>query len=73
MDSFIGVPVRARGEAFGNLYLTEKRSGGGFTVDDERWHRAASEGREALLAHLNIRDVIALIPKKCARNFECVP
>jgi signal transduction histidine kinase len=35
MRSFLGVPVRVRGEAFGNLYLTEKRGGGEFTEDDE--------------------------------------
>ncbi|WP_425393550.1 GAF domain-containing protein [Actinokineospora enzanensis] len=34
MGSFLGVPVRVRGEVFGNLYLTEKR-GGPFTADDE--------------------------------------
>ncbi len=36
MTSFLGVPLRVRGEVFGNLYLTEKRSGQGFTEDDER-------------------------------------
>lgn len=36
MRSFLGVPVRVRGEVFGNLYLTEKRTGTGFTSDDER-------------------------------------
>lgn len=36
MTSFLGVPVRVRGEVFGNLYLTEKRSGAAFTVEDER-------------------------------------
>jgi two-component system, NarL family, sensor histidine kinase DevS len=36
MGSFLGVPVRVRGEVFGNLYLTEKRTGTGFTSDDER-------------------------------------
>ena len=36
MNSFLGVPVRVRGEVFGNLYLTEKRGGGSFTSDDER-------------------------------------
>ena len=35
MRSFLGVPIRVRGEAFGNLYLTEKRGGGEFTEDDE--------------------------------------
>jgi signal transduction histidine kinase len=36
MRSFLGVPVRVRGEVFGNLYLTEKRTGTGFTSEDER-------------------------------------
>jgi signal transduction histidine kinase len=35
MKSFLGVPVRIRGEVFGNLYLTGKRGGGEFTEDDE--------------------------------------
>lgn len=36
MHSFVGVPVRVRGEVFGNLYLTEKRHGGRFTDQDEQ-------------------------------------
>jgi signal transduction histidine kinase/pimeloyl-ACP methyl ester carboxylesterase len=35
MRGFVGVPVRVRDEVFGNLYLTNKRSGGDFTEDDE--------------------------------------
>jgi signal transduction histidine kinase len=35
MKSFLGVPVRVRGDIFGTLYLTEKRDGGEFTEDDE--------------------------------------
>lgn len=35
MASFLGVPVRVRGEVFGNLYLTEKRDSCGFTTEDE--------------------------------------
>ncbi|MGY1641924.1 GAF domain-containing protein [Geodermatophilus sp. SYSU D00703] len=34
MRSFLGVPVLVRGEAFGNLYMTEKRQGA-FTAEDE--------------------------------------
>ena len=34
MKSFLGVPVLARGEVFGNLYMTEKRDGQ-FTDEDE--------------------------------------
>ena len=36
MQSFLGVPVRVRGEVFGNLYLTEKRGATGFNTEDER-------------------------------------
>jgi len=35
MDSFVGVPIRIRGEAFGNIYLTEKCGSDGFTENDE--------------------------------------
>jgi GAF domain-containing protein len=35
MRTFLGVPIRARGEVFGRLYLTEKNSGPGFAPDDE--------------------------------------
>jgi signal transduction histidine kinase len=35
MSSFLGVPVRVHGEVYGNLYLTNKRSGDEFSEDDE--------------------------------------
>jgi signal transduction histidine kinase len=35
MRSFLGVPVLIRGVAWGNLYLTEKAGGDGFTEEDE--------------------------------------
>jgi signal transduction histidine kinase len=35
MRTFLGTPIRVRDEVFGNLYLTEKRGGGGFTAHDE--------------------------------------
>jgi len=35
MRAFLGVPVRIRGEVFGNLYLTEKADGQLFSEDDE--------------------------------------
>ena len=34
MHSFLGVPIRVRGEVYGNLYLTEKQ-GGEYDEDDE--------------------------------------
>ncbi|MFI7063631.1 GAF domain-containing protein [Kribbella sp. NPDC050124] len=36
MKTFLGVPIRTRDHAFGNLYLTEKTGGAEFTEDDER-------------------------------------
>jgi signal transduction histidine kinase len=36
MHTFLGVPISVRGEAFGNLYLTEKRGGLAFTAADEQ-------------------------------------
>jgi signal transduction histidine kinase len=34
MSGFLGVPIRSRGRAFGNLYLAEKESGS-FTAEDQ--------------------------------------
>lgn len=36
MSSFLGVPVIVRGEAWGNLYLTDKRDADEFSDEDER-------------------------------------
>ncbi|RZU11304.1 histidine kinase/DNA gyrase B/HSP90-like ATPase [Kribbella rubisoli] len=36
MKSFLGVPIRTREHAYGNLYLTEKTGDADFTEDDER-------------------------------------
>jgi two-component system, NarL family, sensor histidine kinase DevS len=35
MATFLGVPILIRGQAWGNLYLSEKETGGGFTEADE--------------------------------------
>jgi signal transduction histidine kinase len=35
MRTFLGAPVKARGEVFGNIYLTEKAAGAEFTPQDE--------------------------------------
>lgn len=64
MTSFLGVPILIRGEAYGNLYLTEKE-GGDFTeadeqsavilaewaaiaIDNARLYKAVSDRREEL-------------------------
>ena len=35
MTSFLGVPIKVRGEVYGNLYLTDKVGWSEFTADDE--------------------------------------
>ncbi len=35
MRSFLGVPIRIRGEVYGNLYLSGKLGGGSFDTEDE--------------------------------------
>ncbi|WP_235926265.1 sensor histidine kinase [Actinokineospora pegani] len=35
VESFLGVPIRVRGEAYGNLYLGDKVTGRAFTAQDE--------------------------------------
>jgi signal transduction histidine kinase len=35
MSTFLGVPIEIRGDAWGNLYLTDKQGGGAFTRRDE--------------------------------------
>jgi two-component system, NarL family, sensor histidine kinase DevS len=35
MKTFLGAPIRIRGEVYGNLYLTEKYGGGQFDTEDE--------------------------------------
>jgi signal transduction histidine kinase len=52
MHSFLGVPILVHGEAWGNLYLTEK-GGGEFTEDDE--HVATVLADWAAIAIANAR------------------
>ncbi len=35
MNSFLGVPIKVRDEAYGNLYLTDKEGWSEFTSDDQ--------------------------------------
>ena len=46
MTSFLGVPIVVRGEAWGNLYLTEK-TGGDFDEADEQSARSSPSGRRS--------------------------
>jgi signal transduction histidine kinase len=52
MTSFLGVPIALRGQAFGNLYLTDK-AGGSFTEEDEQI--AMTLAAQAAVAIDNVR------------------
>ncbi|HEY1593101.1 MAG TPA: GAF domain-containing sensor histidine kinase [Solirubrobacteraceae bacterium] len=43
MHTFLGVPVLARGQTWGNLYLTEKQDGGEFTELDQEAAKVLAE------------------------------
>ncbi|GCE77478.1 histidine kinase [Cellulomonas biazotea] len=51
MRTFLGVPVRARGAVFGNLYLTDKRGGADFTARDEQVAVALAASAGVALEH----------------------
>jgi signal transduction histidine kinase len=55
MRSFLGAPVSARGQVFGNIYLTEKQGAGEFDADDEQalLVLASQAGVAVENAHLN--------------------
>ncbi|MGE3235155.1 MAG: GAF domain-containing protein, partial [Thermoleophilia bacterium] len=53
MTSFLGVPIALRGEAFGNLYLTDKAGGVPFTEEDEQL--AMTLAAQAAVAVDNVR------------------
>jgi len=51
MQTFLGVPVRAHGSVFGNLYLTDKTGGGDFTTHDEQFAVALAAAAGVTLDH----------------------
>jgi signal transduction histidine kinase len=53
MRSFLGTPIRWRGTALGNLYLTEKHGGAEFSHDDEQ--AVATLAAQAAIAIENAR------------------
>ncbi|MCW2966791.1 MAG: sensor histidine kinase [Solirubrobacteraceae bacterium] len=71
METFLGVPVLIRGEAWGNLYLTEKA--GGFDADDEEaaivlaaWAAVAVDNARLYTAVQSRRDEL----ERAVRGFE---
>ena len=56
MHSFLGVPVRIRGQVWGNLYLTEKEDGSDFTPDDEEIVVALAAAAGVMIENARARD-----------------
>jgi signal transduction histidine kinase len=59
MNTFLGVPVRIRDRVFGNLYLTEKRSPGGFTAEDEEIVLALAAAAGVVIENARLYDEAA--------------
>lgn len=55
MDSFLGVPIRVRGEVYGNLYVSE-RIDGPFTEEDEELLVALAGTAGAAIDHARLFD-----------------
>jgi signal transduction histidine kinase len=58
MESFLGVPIRIRGEVFGNLYLCDKR-GGPFTDVDEQLAVALGVAAGAAIDNARLHERVA--------------
>jgi two-component system, NarL family, sensor histidine kinase DevS len=56
MTSFLGVPIRIRGEVYGNLYLTGKRGGAGFGEEDETLVTALSAAAGVAIENARLFD-----------------
>jgi signal transduction histidine kinase len=59
MGSFLGVPVRIRGQVFGNLYLTEKTGGEQFSAEDEELALALAAAAAAAIDNARLFDMVA--------------
>jgi signal transduction histidine kinase len=59
MKTFLGVPVTVRGEAYGNLYLTDKAGGEEFTDSDEQLVVVLSEWAAVAIDNARLYENVA--------------
>jgi signal transduction histidine kinase len=59
MNSFLGAPVRIRGQVFGNLYLTEKLHGDEFSPEDEELVLALASAAAAAVDNARLFDAVS--------------
>jgi signal transduction histidine kinase len=61
MDSFLGVPLRVRGEVYGNLYLTDKLNGEPFNEEDEAMAEALAQAAGIAIQNTRLNDTVRLV------------
>ena len=61
MTSFLGVPVRVRGDVYGNLYLTDKAGGTDFTDEDEALAEALALAAGIAIENKRLHDRVRLM------------
>jgi signal transduction histidine kinase len=61
MKSFLGVPIRAKGEVFGNLYLTDKLEADDFTDEDEALAEALALAAGIAIDNTRLHDRVRTI------------
>jgi signal transduction histidine kinase len=61
MNSFLGVPLRVRGEVYGNLYLTDKLNGEAFSEEDEAMAEALAQAAGIAIQNARLNDTVRLV------------
>jgi len=54
MHSFLGLPIRVRGQVYGNLYLTDKQGAAEFSAEDEILATALADAAGVAIEHLRL-------------------
>jgi signal transduction histidine kinase len=61
MTSFLGLPVRVRGEVYGNLYLTDKRNADRFSDEDEAMAEALALAAGIAIENTRLNDRVTIL------------
>jgi signal transduction histidine kinase len=61
MNSFLGVPLRVRGEVYGDLYLTDKVNGESFNEEDEAMAEALAQAAGIAIQNTRLNETVRLV------------
>jgi signal transduction histidine kinase len=61
MTTFLGLPVRVRGEVYGNLYLTDKRGSDAFNEEDEAMAEALALAAGIAIENTRLNDRVRIL------------